>query len=121
MDAGQMLKHCGRVLEVPLGKTVLPPVPAVFRAVGAFTKKEMQVFNNGIPRNMPTFRKLIINFECDFDVEKQYLLETLEKYLDAYRKGNLPGHHALFGKMSEKDWGFLEYKHLHHHLKQFNV
>ena len=25
------------------------------------------------------------------------------------------------GKMTKFDWGFLEYKHLHHHLKQFNV
>lgn len=121
MDAGQMLKHCSRVLEVPLGKTVLPALPFLYTAVGAFTKKEMQVFNNGIPRNMPTFRKLIINFECDFDVEKQYLLETLEKYRQHYLNGQLPGHHALFGKMRVKDWGFLEYKHLHHHLKQFNV
>jgi len=28
---------------------------------------------------------------------------------------------VLFGKMEERDWGFLEYKHLDHHLKQFNL
>jgi len=28
---------------------------------------------------------------------------------------------SFFGEMKEKDWGFMEYKHLNHHLKQFNV
>ena len=81
----------------------------------------MQLFNNGIPRNMPTFQKLIINFECAFDEEQQNLLKTLDDYLVHFQNGNLPDHHVLFGKMEEKDWGFLEYKHLDHHLKQFNV
>lgn len=121
MNSSQMLKHCDLVLKVVLRKVELPDINIVFRAIGAATKMEMQIFNNGIPRNMPTFRKLIVNFECDFDESKTNLLNTLEDFRTASENKELPDHHKLFGKMTEKDWGFLEYKHLDHHLKQFNV
>lgn len=81
----------------------------------------MQIFDNGIPRNMPCFQKVIVNFECNFEKEKKELLKTLEEYQNAYKKNNFPDRHVLFGAMTEKDWGFLEYKHLDHHLKQFKV
>ncbi len=121
MDVRQMMRHCSYVLRVPLKKMQLPEINIFFRMIGNLTKIEMQIFNNGIPRNMPTFRKLIINFECDFDEEKENLLKTLNEYRVNFKNKNLPDQHALFGKMTEKDWGFLEYKHLDHHLKQFNV
>lgn len=115
------MRHCNYVLQVPLKKIELPAINPFFRAIGILTKLEMQIFNNGIPRNMPTFQKLIINFECDFDKEKENLLKTLDEYRINFENKNLPCYHVLFGKMKEKDWGFLEYKHLNHHLKQFNV
>lgn len=116
-----MMRHCNQVLQIPLRKIELPQINLLFSAIGIITKWEIQVLNNGIPRNMPTFRKLIINFECDFDEEKESLLKTLDEYLLCFQNKNLPDHHVLFGKMQSKDWGFLEYKHLHHHLKQFGV
>jgi hypothetical protein len=121
MTASQMLKHCDLVLKVALRKVELPAVNILFKTIGAATKIEMQVFNNGIPRNMPTFQKLIVNFECDFDESKTNLLNTLNEFRTASEKKDLPNRHRLFGTMTEKDWGFLEYKHLDHHLKQFNV
>lgn len=121
MSVAQMLKHCDLVLQVALQKIVLPEINILFSAVGTLTKFEMQIFNNGIPRNMPTFQKLIVNFECDFDEAKKSLLRTLDDYWQAFENHQLANEHRLFGKMTEKDWGFLEYKHLNHHLKQFNV
>ncbi|SIS28185.1 Protein of unknown function [Chryseobacterium shigense] len=121
MNASQMLKHCELVLKVALGKIELPEINIFFKAVGAATKIEMQIFNNGIPRNMPTFQKLIVNFECDFDESKTNLLNTMKDFRKTSENKALPDHHRLFGTMTEKDWGFLEYKHLDHHLKQFNV
>lgn len=121
MSVCQMLKHCDLVLQVALRKVELPRINIVYKTIGVFTKAEMYVFNNGIPRNMPTFQKLIVNFECDFDASKTSLLKTLEEFREACEKSNLPDHHRLFGNMTEKDWTFLEYKHLDHHLKQFNV
>ncbi|WP_228448397.1 MULTISPECIES: DUF1569 domain-containing protein [unclassified Chryseobacterium] len=121
MDVCQMLTHCDLVLQVALRKIALPHINTLFRTIGIMTKLEMYVFNNGIPRNMPTFQKLIVNFECDFDESKTNLLKTLEEFREACESRKLPDSHRLFGNMTEKDWEFLEYKHLDHHLKQFNV
>lgn len=121
MDVCQMLKHCDLILQVPLRKIELPKINPFFEAIGIITKWEMWVFNNGIPQNMPTFQKLIVNFECDFDESKTNLLNTLKDFREVSINRKLPDRHRLFGKMTEKDWGFLEYKHLNHHLKQFNV
>ena len=70
---------------------------------------------------MPTFKKVIVNFDCDFEQTRNNLLVRLDEYKNAYLNHQLPLKHELFGRMREKDWGFLEYKHLHHHLKQFGV
>lgn len=121
MDVCQMLMHCDLVLQVALQKIELPRINLLFETIGVVTKWEMYVFNNGIPRNMPTFQKLIVNFECDFDVSKTNLLKTLEEFREVCENRKLPESHRLFGNMTEKDWAFLEYKHLDHHLKQFNV
>ncbi|WP_228452207.1 DUF1569 domain-containing protein [Chryseobacterium sp. c4a] len=121
MDVCQMLTHCDLVLQVALQKIELPSINIIFKTIGIVTKVEMYVFNNGIPRNMPTFQKLIVNFECDFDESKANLLKTLGKFREACTNKKLPDSHRLFGNMAEKDWTFLEYKHLDHHLKQFNV
>ena len=121
MNAAQMLCHCNLILQIPLKKIELPEINILFRTIGICTKKEMQIFDNGIPHNMPCFRKVIVNFECDFEQEKIKLLKTLDEYQEAFRGNQLPGRHVLFGKMTEKDWGFLEYKHLDHHLKQFSI
>lgn len=116
-----MLHHCDLVLQVPLQNIELPKINSIFRTIGILTKKEMQIFNNGIPHNMPTFQKLIVNFECSFDEAKNNLLKTLDLYRETFENKRLPKEHVLFGSMQERDWGFLEYKHLDHHLKQFNV
>ncbi|WP_100376986.1 hypothetical protein [Chryseobacterium geocarposphaerae] len=121
MNAAQMLYHCDLVLQIPLQKIELQKINYIFRAIGIITKKEMHIFNNGIPHNMPTFQKLIVNFECSFEEARNNLLKTLDFYWDSFEKQSLPKEHILFGAMKEKDWGFLEYKHLDHHLKQFNV
>ncbi|WBV60923.1 hypothetical protein PFY12_02095 [Chryseobacterium camelliae] len=121
MNVSQMLCHCDLVLQVPLRNIELPNIHYLFRIIGIFTKREMQIFDNGIPYNMPTFQKLIVNFECNFDEAKDNLLKTLDFYWEAFENKRLPKEHILFGSMKEKDWGFLEYKHLDHHLKQFNV
>ena len=121
MNAAQMLHHCDLVLQIPLQKIELQKINYIFRVIGIITKKEMHIFNNGIPHNMPTFQKLIVNFECSFEEARNNLLKTLDFYWDSFEKQCLPKEHILFGTMKEKDWGFLEYKHLDHHLKQFNV
>lgn len=121
MNATQMLKHCRLVLEIPLGKIEVPEPPKIVRYIGVVTKMEMKIFKNGIPRNMPTFAELRPGECAGFRTEMVKLLHTIDEYCALAAAEKLPEIHPLFGKMQPKDWGFLEYKHLHHHLKQFGL
>lgn len=121
MNAAQMLMHCAKILEVPNRKIILPEINFIFKAIGITTKKEMKILNNGIPPNMPTFKAVKVDYDCKFEESKLYLLNTIEEYLKNVSENNLPNEHELFGKMTKYDWGFMQYKHLNHHLKQFNV
>lgn len=121
MNAAQMLKHCDKILQVGLGKIILPKVNILIRGIGTVVKIEMKIFNNGIPPNMPTFDEVIIQENCNFDKSRQELLDTIDEFILKSERKNLLSNHVLFGKMEKEDWGFMEYKHLDHHLKQFKV
>lgn len=121
MTVAQMLKHCEKTLHVGVGKVSLPKTPFVIRFVGICAKKEIRLFNNGIPRNMPTYKELKLKESCKFEEAKQSFLVSLEEFLSALKENKLIPHHQLFGEMKNEDWGFLQYKHLDHHLKQFGT
>ena len=121
MNVSQMMVHCAKILEIPNKNLQLRNPHFLIKVIGVVTKYELRIFNNGIPLNMPTFKEVIVNETCDFLESKKYLLTTLDEYVWNASQNNLPKTHQLFGKMTKFDWGFLEYKHLHHHLKQFNV
>lgn len=121
MNVGQMLRHCDNILKVGLGKIILPKTNIFIKTIGNFTKTEMKIFNNGIPRNMPTFATVKVSENCNFEKSRTELLSTIKEFLEKAEKNNLISQHELFGKMTTNDWGFMEYKHLDHHLKQFGV
>ena len=121
MNAAQMLRHCDRILHVGFGKIVLPKINIFIKVIRVLTKYEMKIFNNGIPPNMPTFKEVIIKENCNFEKSREELLASIDEFAEKSAKNNLLSEHALFGKMNNEDWGFMEYKHLNHHLKQFGL
>ncbi|WP_082498274.1 DUF1569 domain-containing protein [Chryseobacterium sp. Leaf180] len=121
MNVAQMLEHCSLILKIATGEICIKSSNFVICTLGAAAKYEMQIFNSGIPHNMPTFKKLIVNFDCDFESSKQHLIQSIKDYLEIFKSQKLPHSHPLFGKMTVESWGFFEYKHLDHHLKQFNI
>ncbi|MBU4537698.1 MAG: DUF1569 domain-containing protein [Weeksellaceae bacterium] len=121
MTAAQMLRHCDRILQVGCGKIILPKIPFFVKKAGVIAKIEMKIFNNGIPRNMPTFKEVLINENCNFEKARHELLCSLDEFVKDCEKNNVVLDHVLFGQMTKYDWGFLQYKHLDHHLKQFGL
>ena len=65
--------------------------------------------------------EVIIKENCNFEKSREELLASIDEFAEKSAKNNLLSEHALFGKMTIEDWGFMEYKHLDHHLKQFGV
>ncbi len=121
MNPAQMMSHCTKILKIPTGKVAISNPNILFKVIGILTKIEMGILNNRIPRNMPTFESVLCDVDCDFAEMKENLLSELEEYLELYHNKKLPRSHSLFGKMSEEQWGFMEYKHIDHHLKQFGL
>lgn len=117
MNVQQMLVHCQMQLKLGLGE-----VPAKIQGPALMRTKLIQwlIFSNlpwpkgaGTPKEMDV---LANNYPLgDIESEKNELLTYIEK---AKKKGELAPH-PLFGKLNQKDWARLIYKHLDHHLKQF--
>lgn len=121
MTPAQMLRHCDRIIQISTGNVILPKINLLVKCIGIITKKEMWLLNNGIPPDMPTFKCVVIKENCNFEKAREALFCTLEEFLLKAESNNLLTSHELFGKMTKKDWGFMQYKHLNHHLKQFGV
>jgi hypothetical protein len=118
MNSAQMLAHCVKGLQSPLGEHNLTPPPFFIRWIGPLFKS--QAVKPGIfGKNSPTAKELIISDERTFASEKNLLFENLGKFTGP--ESIKADKHVFFGKLSKEDWGKFLYKHLDHHLTQFGV
>lgn len=120
MTVSQMLAHCCVPYEMFF--TDKHPKP------NAIVKFMLKMFvKNGVvgpkpyPKNSRTAPAFIINDERDFAIEKQRLVDYLNKtqQLGTDHFHNKESH--SFGPLTKDEWNVLFYKHLNHHLTQFGV
>lgn len=120
MEVNQMVVHLKDQLDIALGnKPATAQGPIILRTIigrrialyilpwrkeKLKTPKEMDALKNGI---------IITDFESD----KHLLLMRMEEFVSA--KGFAS--HPFFGKINNKDWGRLAWKHINHHLLQFGA
>ena len=118
MNVQQMLVHCTLQLKLAVGE-----IPS--KAQGTFLLrtrliKWISLSNFPWPKGAVTANEMDVvknNFLLKgIEFEKKELLDYLEK---AHSLDQLQPH-PLFGHLSRKEWLRLIYKHLDHHLKQFN-
>jgi hypothetical protein len=116
MNVAQMLAHCQMPLGVATGKHILKG-NFLFRLIAPLFKK--QLFNNTpFKKGLPTDISFIITSEKDFEKEKQQLIAMINSFTEA----NLSKEpHPFFGHLSPQQWSNGTWKHLDHHLQQFNV
>jgi hypothetical protein len=119
MNVSQMIAHCKAPLEVALGKKKMKQT---FLGVlfGKIAKKQML---KPVPmkKNLPTVPDFIVRYAPDFFTEKQQLASLIKQFSLADRMQIVEKPHPFFGKMTAEEWGWLQYKHLDHHLRQFGV
>ncbi|SEC83173.1 Protein of unknown function [Tenacibaculum sp. MAR_2009_124] len=119
MNTTEMLKHCSKQLELALGKIEQNGVEGSFVMRTSFGK---WIGLYGLPwfRGLSTPEKMNVKKSNDeiasFAIEKSLLLSLLKEVLE--NRSLNP--HPFFGSLSQKDWGRLIWKHLDHHLRQFN-
>ena len=120
MSVSEMLAHCNVAYEMVY--TDKHPKPKGFKKfmIKLFAKN-LVVGPKPYKKNLRTAPEFLIADERDFNTEKKRLTDHLEKtqQLGAAHFDGKDSH--AFGKLSEKEWNTLFYKHLDHHLGQFGV
>jgi hypothetical protein len=117
MDAAQMLAHCQVPLRVALGDVKLKRglVGVIF---GGMAKRKLlgpQPFGHDMPTG-PEFR---IAGARDFVRERDELEALVQRFAAAGPAGLTREPHPFFGPLTTPEWETLMWKHLDHHLRQF--
>jgi hypothetical protein len=118
MNVAQMLAHCSAWMEMAAGLKS-PPRSFVGRIFGKMAKKSV-LGEEPIRRNMPSEKSLIMQGERNFAAEQQRLIDWVDRFSTGGPEQCTTHPHCFFGPMSPIEWAILGYKHLDHHLKQFN-
>ena len=120
MNVAQMLHHCQKPLEIPLGGATFQP-NFLMRLIGAMMKKKFVKPGVQFSKNSPTGPGFKISDERDFNLEKAQLLQVINRFIDAGKADKLQGRHPFFGPMNNREWEIMQWKHLDHHLRQFGA
>lgn len=123
LTAGEMLCHLGDTVESVLGKRVAPGPPPS-RVTRPFLKWLILYAPLPHPRGAKTRPgvnpKIDGTRPRDFERDRDRVIVGLRS-LAAAAPGALAAHHFMFGPMSPRDWHRWAYRHVNHHLRQFNL
>jgi len=119
MRPAQALAHCSVGMEVSVGLK-FPSRNLIGRLIG---RRVLKTFLAGkpFPRNSPTDKSYVVKDERDFAVERQRLLEFIDRFAGGGPAGCTNHPHSFFGHLTPQEWAALNYMHLDHHLRQFGV
>lgn len=120
MNVGKMLAHCNVTYEMTYD--TIHPNP------NAFVKFMLKLFvKNGVVTEKPyakngqTAGAFIIKGEKDFELERERLIDFINKTQQLGEKHFDQKESHSFGALSISEWNCMFYKHLDHHLSQFGV
>jgi hypothetical protein len=120
MSVDQMLAHCNVSYEM-IYEDKHPKPNAFLKFILKTLVKNKVVNETPYQHSIKTAPQFIIKNTKNFESEKQRLVNYInrtqqsgESYFD-----NKESH--SFGKLTQKEWSNMLYKHLDHHLSQFGV
>lgn len=116
MGVSQMIKHCAQWDEMALGKTQYKQ-SFIGKLFGKMALKDMMK-DGPMKKNMPTVPSFKITEQGNVAEEKKKWISLIQEYADCSNEGFL---HPFFGAMTKHDAGIMAYKHIDHHLQQFNA
>lgn len=120
MSVDQMLKHCQAPLEVAIGNKELNTKIGFIKKL-LFKAFKPTMYNDKLwNQNIPTAKEYVITQHHNFHTEKEQLRNVINKFSSLKTKTNWP-QHPFFGNFTTEQWRKLQYKHLDHHFRQFNV
>lgn len=119
MTAAQMLAHCQASMNMAFGNTPTKRhwMGKVFRTIG----KHRLLKRGDLDHYIPTYKKFEITEPRDFDEEKQKFINLVQNALAKGSTALIKYPHPYFSTFKGDEWARLNWKHLDHHLRQFNV
>ena len=117
MSAPQMVCHLSESLKMALGELKVAPKNVPFRYPPL---KQILVYIAPFPKNVPTAPELLVRLPSDWNADVADLRSLVERFAARRGAGQWPDHPA-FGRLSERAWGVLVYRHMDHHLRQFGA
>lgn len=119
MTVSQMLKHCQQPIKISNGSLKLKSGLMSF-LFGRKIKDKM-MSPKPFRKNLPTVRQFKITEQLDYKQEKEELVHLVQSFANEGADAIKIDKHPFFGKMNMDEWNTLHWKHLDHHLRQFNV
>ena len=116
MTIYQMLKHCALWEEMALGRQTYKRA-FIGRIFGKMVLKGLLKDESTLKRNTPTIPEFRIRGNGDVIAERTKWIALIEEY-GHFSNPDLI--HPFFGKLTREQIGYLAYKHIDHHLRQFN-
>lgn len=120
MNLAQALAHCAGALEMVVGDTEVPRM-FIGRIIGPVVKRLALGDDSPMRRNSPTVPAIVVSDARDLDVERQRVIELVDRFGTAGPEGCTTHPHPFFGRLTPQEWAVLSYKHLDHHLRQFGL
>jgi hypothetical protein len=117
MNAGQMMAHVVDALRMAMGEI---PVELKKSPIRFSPNKQLIIYGPPFPKGVPTSPELLLRETVDWSSECASLKTAMESFARRPASADFPLH-PVFGKLSRRAWGALQYKHIDHHLKQFGV
>ena len=120
MNAARMFAHCAVPFGIAFGDV---PMKRLWlgRIFGKLARKRF-LNPEPFPRNLPTDKKFAVVEHEPADVERERLVALVERFAkEGRQEGALLEVHPFFGAFSVEDWDLLMWKHLNHHLVQFEA
>jgi hypothetical protein len=115
MNVSQMMKHCSLWDEMAFGK-IKYKQSFLGKLFGKMALKSMMK-DSPIKKSLPTIPSFKITDDLNFKEEKSRWLNYLDQYENYTGQGII---HPFFGFMSKEQVGQVAYKHINHHLLQYN-
>ncbi len=121
MDVGKMLAHCSVAYENIYEPGKHPPPNFLMKFILKTFVRSVVTNDKPLKKNSPTGKEFIITSDKDFAVEKNRLIEYIQKTQQLGDSEFDGKENPAFGVMNKTEWSNLMYKHLDHHLQQFGV
>lgn len=119
MEVGQMLFHCQFPLNLALGRYEMKKPNPIMKLIFKSFKKGLYDDSVWKP-NMPTAKPFKVVDKREFITEKEKLITAVNDFHNEKGKKEWDPHPA-FDYFTPEQWGKMQYKHLDHHLRQFDV